>query len=167
MSNRTNTRDLNTFQAIVFLCIPLILFLVNGCRLEKSISDYANVTPLVFAFLLTLSGRVFFDDGFVSRQRWYNIIPGIGLFGVVLFLNTEFPILHYAFAGIFFLGSLFNMVLFSSRKQRPLKILVALFVLFGMSGHYLFGWYSLFWAEWIGMVPISVHYVLELFNRVD
>ena len=59
------------------------------------------------------------------------------------------------------------MVFFSSNQQRLIKIFVAIFVLFGMSGHYFFGLYSLFYAEWIGMFPISIHYILELLGKID
>lgn len=163
---KTRFKIFKITQALAFLLIPLILFLVNGSIL-KSISAYANYTPMTFALCLVLSGALFVYDGIVERLRWYNIYVGISLFGVVLFMHTEFPILHYTFAGIFFLGSLFNMVYFSSNEQRFLKGLTAFGVLFGMAGCFIFNWYSIFWAEWIGMVPISLHYVLEVTGKID
>ena len=167
MSNYTNFRDLKTSQAIGFLLIPVVLYMVNDFKLEKSISEFANHIPLTFGFLLTLSGAVFFYDGYVDRKRWFNTIIGIGLFGVVLFLNTDCPILHYSFATVFFLGSIFNMVRYSSKEQRLFKIFIGIFIILGMLGHYILGYYSLFWAEWLGMLPISVHYVLELHDKID
>jgi hypothetical protein len=59
------------------------------------------------------------------------------------------------------------MVFFSSNKERWFKILAALLVLFGMAGTFIFDWYSIFWAEWIGMIPISIHYILETLNKID
>ena len=157
---------LKIIQAFGFLLIPLVLIIVNG-EVLGSISAYANHTPMTFAMLLTLSGALFFYDGFVERKRWYNLYVGFSLLGIVLFIHTEFPLIHYFFAGVFFLGSLFNMVYFSSNKQRFFKSLTALFVILGMSGHFIFEFYSLFWAEWIGMFPISIHYILELTGKID
>jgi hypothetical protein len=165
MSNKTNFRDLKTTQAIVFLLIPVILYFGNGCKLEKSISDYANYIPMLFAFLLTLAGSVFMYDGYVERSRWYNLIPAIGLFGVVLFINTKYPILHYGFAGVFFLGSVFNMIYFSLKRYKLVMILVSLGLLFGMAGHFFFNWYSLYFAEWIGMIPISITLYFRIINK--
>lgn len=153
-------------QSLIFLLIPLILYLVNGGLLD-SISAYAYSTPMTFSFLLTLAGALFVYDGYVERKRFYNLYVGVSLGGVVLFPHLDFPIAHYAFAGVFFIGSLFNMVYFSSNKQRFFKSLTAFFVIFGMIGHFIFDWYSLFWAEWFGMIPISIHYVLELTGKID
>ena len=165
MSNYTNFRDLKSTQAILFLSIPVILYLVNGCKLEMSISDYADKIPLTFSYLLTLSGVLFFYDGYVDRRRWFNIVIGASLFGVVLFSNTDYPIIHYSFALIFFLGSIFNMIKFSSKKRRVFKIIISIFIIVAMLGHYVFDLYSLFFAEWIGMLPISLHYVFKLHNK--
>lgn len=154
------------FQALMFLLIPLILLIVNGSVLD-SISAYAYKIPMTFAFLLTLSGALFVYDGYVERLRWYNLYVGVALCGVVLFPHLDYPIAHYLFAGLFFIGSLFNMVFFSSNKQRFFKSLTAFFVIFGMSGCFIFDWYSIFWAEWFGMIPISIHYVLELTGKID
>lgn len=169
---KTIYKGLNLFtkiqviQAVSFLLIPFILWGVHGERLG-SISAYANATPMLFAFLLTLAGMLFINDGLVSKGRWYNYIIGLSLFGVVLFTCFDFPIIHYIFAGVFFIGSLFNMVFFSSNKERWFKALVAFGVLFGMAGCFLLKWYSIFWAEFIGMIPISIHYVLETTGKID
>lgn len=162
----TRLKIFKVSQALAFLLIPLVLIFVQGGVL-KSISEYANYSPMTFALSLSLAAAIFIYDGVSYETRWYNIYVGMALIGVVLFINHLFPIIHYTFAGIFFLGSLFNMVYFSSNKQRFIKSIVAFGVLFGMAGHYFFGWYSLFWAEWIGMVPISIHYILEITGKID
>ena len=157
---------LKIIQALGFLAIPLVLFIVNS-GLLKSISAYAHYTPMIFASLLSLAAALFIYDGYIIRERKYNIYIGLALLGVVWFDHINFPIVHYIFAGIFFLGSLFNMVFFSSGKERFLKILTAALVLFGMAGCFIFGWYSIFWAEWIGMIPISAHFILETLDKID
>ena len=159
--------QLKVIQALVFLLIPVILMLLNGGEILGSISAYAYYTPMTFALSLTLAGALFFYDGYVERKRWYNLYVGVSLFGVVLFPHLDFPVTHYTFAVIFFIGSLFNMVYFSSGRERFLKILTAVLVLFGMLGCFGFHWYSIYWAEWIGMLPISVHFILEAIGKID
>lgn len=153
-------------QAVAFLLIPLILWITLGERLQ-SISAYVNHTPITFAFSLTLAGALFIYGGIVQKMKGYNVYIGAALFGVILLNHLHYPVAHYSAAGIFFIGSLFNMVFFSSNKERLVKSLVAFGVLFGMAGTFIFHWYSIFWAEWIGMVPISIHYALESLNKID
>ena len=157
---------LQVIQAIAFLFIPFVLWIVNG-ELLNSVSAYAYYTPMTFAFSLTLAGSLFVNDGIITKSRWYNYIIGFYLFGVVLFPHLDFPVIHYIFAGIFFLGSTFNMVFFSSNKERFIKIVVAVISIFGLCGCFLLNWYSIFWAEFIGMIPISIHYVLEALDKID
>jgi len=153
-------------QAIAFLSIPLILWAVNGEILD-SVSAYAYHTPMVFALSLTLAGALFVYDGYLERKRWVNIFIGVSLFGVVLFKHLDYPLIHYTCAAIFFLGSLASMVIFSSNKERIFKGMVVVATLFGLSGCFIFEWYSIFWAEWIGMFPISIHFVLEALDKID
>jgi len=157
---------IQVIQAIAFLLIPFVFWAVHG-ELLKSVSAYAYYTPMTFAFSLTLAGSLFVNDGIITKSRWYNYIIGFSLFGVILFPCLDFPIIHYVFAGLFFLGSLFNMIFFSSDKERLIKTGVAVLVLFGLCGCFLLNWYSIFWAELIGMIPISIHYVLEALNKID
>ena len=154
-------------QALLFLLIPIILWAINGFVLLDSISAYAKYTPMTFALSLGLSGALFMYDGFGEKNRWYNIYIGASLFGVVLFSMYDHKIIHYTFATIFFIGSLFNMVYFSSSKERWFKIITVIGVLIGMMGTFVFDWYSIFFAEWIGMLPISIHYILELTHKID
>jgi hypothetical protein len=157
---------IQVIQAIAFLLIPFVLWWINGERLD-SISAYAHATPMPFAFSLTLAGSLFINDGIITQERWYNYIVGFSLFGVILFTNTAYPVTHYIFASIFFLGSLFNMVFFSSDRERLIKSFVVVGAMVGLFGGFFLNWYSIFWAEFIGMIPISVHYVLEALDKID
>ena len=112
--------NLKVIQSLIFILIPVILWVVAGERLN-SISAYAYGAPMVFSLLLTLAGALFFYDGFVDPSRWSNMVSGVALFGVVLFPHLDFPVLHYSFAALFFLWSAFSMVYFSSKKERILK----------------------------------------------
>lgn len=158
--------ELKVIQSVLFLFIPLLLIICNG-GLRDSISDYVYHEPIAFCVSLTLASALFFYDGFVDRGRSYNMTIGISLMGVVIFPHLDFPVWHYVFATGFFSGSLFNMVYFSGNKERIVKLMVSLGVVFGMMGHFLFNWYTLFWAEWIGMIPITIHFALESLGKID
>jgi hypothetical protein len=158
--------NLKAFQALMFTLIPVVLIVVNGGILD-SISAYAYYTPMVFGWLLTLAAAIFFYDGFVEPKRWYNMVSGITLSGVILFPYIDFPVTHYVFAILFFLWTSVCIPIFSSKKQRWFKILILLFISFGMAGCFAFDWYSIFWAEWIGLLPISTHYILEVLEKID
>lgn len=158
--------NLKAIQALLFVLIPVILILVSGGVLD-SLSAYAYITPMTFAWLMTLAGVIFFYDGFVEPKRWYNIISGLTLFGVILFPYLDFYITHYVFAGLFFAWTSFCIPIFSSKRQRWWKILILIFIALGISGCFLLNLYSIFWAEWIGLLPISIHYILEILKKID
>jgi hypothetical protein len=158
--------NLKAGQALMFTLIPVVLMIVNGGILD-SISAYAYYTPMVFSWLLTLICAIFFYDGFVEPKRWYNMVSGIMLSGVILFPHLDFPVVHYALAALFFLWTSACIPIFSSKKQRWFKMLILLLIAFGMVGCFAFNWYSIFWAEWIGLLPISIHYILEVLEKVD
>ncbi|WP_271407419.1 DUF7103 family protein, partial [Tenacibaculum soleae] len=78
-----------------------------------------------------------------------------------------YPFWHYLFAIIFFAGSVFVMIFYSSKKQRIYKVIAGIIVVLAMLGTFLFNWYSLLIAEWIGLLPICVHFIGETLNKID
>lgn len=158
---------LEIILSTLLLFIPLILILATG-EIRPSISNYAysNLNYL-FATLLTIAGTMFIFNGTAYNTRWYNIALGLSLIGIALTPHYDFPILHYTFAAIFFLGSMAVMVLFSSKEQLRLKIYFSAIVFLALLGHFIFKTYSLFWAEWIGMLPITIHYLGESTGKLD
>lgn len=158
---------LEVILATLLLFIPLILILSTG-EIRPSISDYAysNLNYL-FATLLSIAGTMFIFNGSAYNSRWYNIVLGCSLIGVVLTPHLHLPILHYLFAIIFFIGSVFCMIFFSSKKQRIMKLIAGAIITIGLIGHFAFNYYSLFWAEWIGILPICVHYIGESLGKID
>lgn len=158
---------LHVILAIILLFIPLILIATTG-EVRSSISNYAySSMNHLFAALLTIAGTMFIFNGTAYNSRWYNIALGISLIGVALTPHYDFPILHYSFASLFFLGSVAVMVLFSSKEQLRLKIYFSSLIMIGLMGHFLFKFYSLFWAEWIGILPICIHYLGESTGKLD
>jgi hypothetical protein len=158
---------LEVILATLLFFIPLIL-IVTTKEIRPSISDYAySKLNYLFAALLSVAGTMFIFNGSAYNSRWYNIILGCSLIGVALTPHLDVPILHYLFASIFFLGSVFCMIFFSSKEQRFIKLVIATIITIGLSGHFVFDYYSLFWAEWIGILPICIHYIGESLGKLD
>lgn len=158
---------LELILATLLLFIPLILIIATG-ELRSSISNYAySEMNYLFATLLTIAGTMFIFNGTAYNSRWYNIILGCSLIGVGLTPHLDYSIIHYTFASLFFLGSVAVMIGFSSAKQRPLKAYFGSMIILGMIGHFAFNLYSLLWAEWIGMLPICIHYMGESTGKLD
>ena len=150
--------------------LPLVLMFIDG-TIRPSISDYAYMVHSEwFVSMVSIAGTVFIMDGSFWNKRWYNIILGCSLIGVSLTPHLFSPFvstIHYIFAAIFFVGSIIVMVIFSSAKQRLKKILMALVILGALFLHFVFNLFSLFWAEWIGMLPIVIHFLGEAFEKLD
>lgn len=164
---------LNKFTSIMgglLFLMPLILILIDG-QVRESISNYAYMVDNEWFFaLMSIAGAVFIMDGSIWNKRWYNIVLGCALIGIAVTPHedsTLISILHYIFAAIFFLGSVFTMIFYSSKNQRPLKIMLAVVIAVGMSLHFLIPSTGLFWAEWIGMVPITFHFLGEAYGKLD
>lgn len=152
-------------KAASLMLLPLVLIVFTG-ELRSSISDYAySGSGVLFALLLTISGTLFVNNGLTSN-KWYNVLLGLSLYVVVLTPHLDFPFLHYTFATLFFLGSIAVMIVFSSDRQRFYKILAGLFIITALSGYY-FEWYTLLYAEWLGLLPISLHLIGESLNKID
>jgi hypothetical membrane protein len=169
MENRI--KKLLNISFVWLLFLPALLIYVDG-SVRTSISNYAySHYNYVFVALLTFAGAMLVVDGCkddtITRNKWYSIVLGLSLIGVAVSPHKDYTVIHYSFAAIFFLGSLVAMVLFSSPKQRFLKMIFALIILVSMIGHFAFNWYSLLIAEWIGMLPIIINFTGENNNKLD
>jgi hypothetical protein len=164
---RKRLMNLEIRLSVLLLFTPGILIALDG-SVRSSISNYAySHKSEWFVFLITLAASMFIYNGTAWRKKWYNIVLGIILAGIVLTPHKNMPVTHQVLAVLFFAGSVFVMIYFSSKKQRIFKVLAGLFLSLGISGFYFFNWYSLFWAEWIGIVPICVHFVGESLGKID
>lgn len=158
---------LEVILAALLLFIPLILILISG-EVRESISDYVySKHNAFFVGLLTTAGVMFVYNGAIYNKHWYNIILGCSLVGVSLTPHNELPILHYLFAGLFFFGSVATMIIFSSPAQRELKIVLGTLIVLAISCCYVARLYSLLVAEWIGILPICIHFIGESLKKFD
>ena len=164
-------KKLLNISFIWLMFLPVFLIYVDG-GIRTSISNYAySEYSFVFVAFLTFAGSMLIVDGckddLITKNKWYSIVLGLSLIGVAVTPHKDYSIIHYTFAGIFFIGSLFAMILFSSPKQRLLKMLFGLVIIISMLGHFTFNLYSLLYAEWIGMLPIIINFTGENNNKLD
>jgi formate hydrogenlyase subunit 3/multisubunit Na+/H+ antiporter MnhD subunit len=151
---------------LLLFFIPAILYFCVG-EVQKSISSYVYTCPLVFSSLLSIGAWAYFNKGFVSYKSRFDIIIGLSLFGVIFTPCNDYFIIHYIFATIFFLGNTFNIMYFCKKEHRKYMILLGLTILLGMTGHFILHAYNLYWAEWIGLLPMTVNYILEGLNLTE
>lgn len=158
---------LEVILAVLLLLHPLILMAVNR-EIRSSISNYAyaDFSPL-FVVLITVAGTLFITNGTIHREKWYNIVLGCSLVGIALTPHLDFPVLHYTFAGLFFLGSVATMIIFSSAAQREIKIVLGTLIILSLLNYFITEMYSLLVAEWIGILPISIHFIGESLKKFD
>lgn len=167
MINLTNRlKRIEVTLSLLLLFIPLLLIVITGEQ-RSSISDYVySGNGMLFAILLSIAAVMFLYNGWLSK-KWYNIVLGLSLIGVIATPHLNYPIIHYVFAGLFFLGSIVVMILFSSGHQRKYKIIAGMIIVLGLIGHFFLNIYSLLYGEWIGMLPICIHFIGESLNKID
>jgi hypothetical protein len=147
---------------VVCACTPFILILGDGGHVRPNISAYYAMAHAQFFYVpLTVAAMLFVVNGVVKAQHWYNVALGVALTGVVLFDTVDTPVIHEICAAAFFLGNAVVFVLYTPKRERWLKVLLAGGVLLGLAGYFLFHWYSLFVAESMSLWVIAVHFGLE------
>ena len=149
---------------------------------RTSISDYAYSTnSYLFGMLLCIAAMLFIFNSAVyfksqdilqvnKKGKWYNVILGISLLGVICCPHRDWKNLHYLFAAFFFLGNAIVIAVFHNKadkkKSMAMAILAAgslLLPLFKIKG------FTLFWGEWVSLTVIGIHFILEAVavNRGD
>ena len=164
----TRFARLERVLAVFCVFIPLFLICFDNGLIRDSISDYhAMDEKQVFYFPLTVIAMLFVVNGVVKGEHIYNTLLGLMLAGVILFNNDDFTTLHLVFAIAFFAGNAVVIVVFSSKKELWFKALLVAIIVIAMLGHFVFGWFSLFWAEWVSFGIIAFHYILESWGVID
>lgn len=181
------------FITFICMFIPLILYLANGHIVESSISAYVDMQDsFVFGLLFGIAGMVFILNGalyFRVEQeelrnpnqkldltknsydkkragKWYNVVFGFVLICIAIFpYNRDFWILHYISAVIFFFGS--AVVIFfihdpeDKWKSRFFAVISVVCLIVSVIDDTIL---TLFWAETIALIIISIHYILESYR---
>jgi len=165
--NLKDFTNLKVWKAFLLQLIVPILVICNSGVWLNSISAYANYTPLAFGALLTTAALLFFEDGFVHRERRHNITIGLALFFIMILNHSDYPITHYIFAIYFFVGSQVFMIWKSSKEQRWWKVLISVGVNIAGVLCFIFNLFSILTFEWIAMLPMSVHFAGETKNKIN
>jgi cytochrome c oxidase subunit IV len=163
--------------ACILVLTPFVLWLADdGPNLRDSISNYVYMRHSYwYGSLLALAGAMFIFNGAIHLQpqhatqhtikkvgKGYNIILGISLFGVIYFPHLDYPIWHYTFAILFFLGSAIITAFVSNEKREWTRYVLAVAVVLPVVLALDFiGLFSLFWGEAISLFFIATHYLLE------
>lgn len=124
------------FIATFCILIPLILWLTDGIlphSFRPSISKYVYMTDnYVFGMMLSIAAMLFIFNGAVyfkneqymhisKHGQWFNVILGLSLIGIICFPCIEYPIPHYIFATVFFLGNALVTGIFYKDKDKTLS----------------------------------------------
>ncbi len=164
----TRFAKLERVLAAVCLFIPAFLIWFDNGRIRDSISAYYNMKEgEMFYFPLTVASMLFVINGVVKERHVYNSLLGVMLAGVILFNLDDAKVPHYIFASAFFGGNAVVILLFSSKKERWFKAILVAGIALSMLGCFVFGWFTLFWAEWLSFAPIALHYILESWGVID
>jgi hypothetical membrane protein len=161
--------------AAVCIVMPLFLRLADtdAVGFRTSISNYVYMPrSYIFGMQLTIPAMLFIFNGavyFKNQDRlalapagkWYNIILGASLLGVVLLPHKEHHYSHYVFAAIFFIGNAIVIGVFHKPRYRIPSLIMSALTILTISLHFLIHTVSLFAAEWLSLAVIGIHFILE------
>jgi len=164
----TRFAKLERVIAAVCLFIPAFLIYYDNGHIRDSISAYYNMQKdQMFYFPLTVASMLFVVNGVVKEGHVYNSFLGLMLAGVILCNMNDAKVAHYIFATAFFGGNAFVILVFSTKKELWFKALLVAGIALSMLGCFVFGWFTLFWAEWFSFALIALHYILESWGAID
>jgi hypothetical protein len=166
--------------ALVCIVMPGLLKLTDtgASGFRSCISDYVYMThSYFFGMLLCIAGMLFIFNGAVyfrnefslnlgKAGKWYNIILGLSLLGVIITPYHQYFISHNIFAGIFFLGNAVVIAIFHKTKYRVISLILAVLTVLALALCLLFNTVSLFAAEWISLTVIGIHFILEALGAI-
>jgi hypothetical protein len=178
---RTAQDPLATFRifeimiAVVCIAMPGLLWLADNPLAKPliCISEYAYMPMSYFyGMLLTVPAMLFIFNGAVyfrneanlnlsKAGKWYNIILGVSLLGVILTPYHQYFWPHLILASIFFGGNAVVIAVFHQPKYRTVSIILALLTVVTLALNQIFNEISLFWAEWASLAVIGIHFILE------
>lgn len=154
-----------TFIASLLMFTPFILKMMDGYY-RTSISDYAySEYSFVFVGLLAKAGMLFIFNYVLNEKHWYNLILGISIIGVAFTPYLDYPLPHYIFAGVFYVGSVLAISLSSNQFLSTWKYLISAIISIALILHFAFVVFSLLTAEWIGLIPISIHFIIKSIKK--
>jgi len=151
--------NFDIYIIVLIMLMPLVLIATNNWQVLPSISAYAvSEQPQILPIFLSILATMFAVKDALSNNK-FNIFLAICLIGIAAFNMQDFKTLHFTFAALFFAGTTFKMVYKVPIHFRLKMYVAASLIVFGMLGHFIFKWYSLFWAECIAFFPATFYYM--------
>lgn len=154
-------------RALAVLCVTIPLWLIvfdeGPESVRGSVSAYFDMTPpQAYYFPLTVAAMLFLFNGIVKTKRFYNVVLGLMLAGVVLFNfegATKTP--HYIFAIGFFGLNVAVILWFSQDVAFWLRAALTTVILGALVCWIATDWFTTFYAEWVSLVAIAIHFVFD------
>lgn len=160
ISNYVYMEDAHIFG--MFLAAAAMMFIYNGVIYFKAEEDIKKMQKSSIRTAAMVEAMQEKEKEKPHGGKFYNIIFGLSLLGVLLFPHCEYPVIHYASAIIFFVGSIILMAFTGNKKFKKSGILLAVISAVSLGLTFLnIKWFTLFFAEWIALIAIAMHYVLE------
>lgn len=148
------------FLSITLCLLPILLPVTSGQILD-SISEYAtSESNWLYVTMLSLISILLIYDGVKDKNRRFNIALGVLLLGVVTFPVSKYRLIHDIFAILFFLENIAILAYVSKIFSKRAKFTLTLLTLFVLS-LFFFGIISLFIAEAIGVILLSVFFFMR------
>lgn len=161
-------KGLATFERnLALLCVTIPLWLIlfdDGPEaIRSSVSAYHDIArPQAYFFPMTVASMLFVYNGLVRSGRIYNTALGVLLAGVVLFDHdgaSAWP--HYAFAIGFFVLNGLVILWFAGDAEPWLRVVIIAAIAAGIAAWVLIEAVTTFWIEWVSLVAIALHFVLD------
>ncbi len=180
--------QLEVYIALICIGIPVILRIADTkddkIGFRSSISAYIDMNRRhVFGMVFTIAAMLFIYNGVINlndslqeqivnlgfwKEKGYNILLGLALFGVLLFPYNVCPKTHYTFAVLFFVGSTMVIAFFHEEDDAIISYIIAAASIIALAAHIINEkWINLFWAEWIALTVIGIHFILEAKNIIS
>ncbi len=138
------------------------------------ISDYVySSNAQLFGMLLCMAAMLFIFNGAVyyrsqkqlrvnSKGKWYNVILGVALLGVICTPFRDYSNIHLGFAILFFFGNAAVIIAFHRKKNRIKSIVMGILTaVFLIMPKLHVNHFTLFWGEWCSLTVIGIHMILE------
>ena len=167
----TRFAQLERVLAAILMLTPALLVVVDVGpeQVRDSVSAYHDIgRPETFFVPLTVAAMLFIVNGVLKDGHWYNWVLGILLLMVVVFDHDGVSKVPHNFGALgFFGGNVATMVWFSKNKSGLLKAVLAGTIALAVVLWLLVDWFTLFWAEWVSLVIVALHYILDSVGWTD
>lgn len=153
-------------QVLATICILIpagLMLFDNEDSVRDSISAYYDMNEAQWFYVpITAAATLFIVNGIVKNGRFYNWILGAGLLLVVMFDHDSASGPHFLGAFVFFGGNIAVMALLPDTDlERRLRWPMLGICLIALAGWLWVDGFTTFWAEWLSMVVIAVHFFIN------